>query len=461
MTIAGKILVVEDERSMREFLEILLRRNHHQVTAAPSGQAGCELLGAQEFDLVITDLKMPGVDGLQVLERSKSAYPDTEVIMVTAFATAETAISAMRRGAYDYLTKPFKVDEILVTVQRALEKRALVRDNLVLREELRGRYRLDRMVGRSAAMQDLFTMIRRVAASRTNVLIMGESGTGKELVAHAIHTISDRADHPFIPVNCGAIPDALIESELFGHVRGAFTGASSDKTGLFAAAHGGTIFLDEIAELDQQMQVKLLRTLQERTIKPVGAVAEREVDVRIVAASNRNLEEEVAQGRFRSDLFYRLNVIPILVPPLREREEDIPLLAEHFLRKFAAETGRTVRTITPEAMGLLCRYSYPGNVRELENLVERAVTLAPSDTIDATSLPELRAPSSPEHVAVEVALPDEGMDLDAHVAEIEKELLQRALARAGGNRAEAAKILRISLRSLRYRLAKYALDSDD
>ena len=460
MTIAGTILVVEDERSMREFLEILLKRNRHQVTTADGGKIALDLLAQQEFDVVITDLKMPGISGLQVLDGVKSRHPETEVIMVTAFATAETAIAAMKQGAYDYVTKPFKVDEILVTVQRALEKRALVRDNVALREELHGRYRLDRLVGRSTEMQQLFALIQRVASTRTNVLIMGESGTGKELVAHAVHSLSARADHPFVPVNCGAIPDALIESELYGHVKGAFTGASSDKVGLFAAANGGTLFLDEIAELNQAMQVKLLRTLQERTIKPVGAVAEREVDIRIIAASNRKLEEEVAAGRFRSDLFYRLNVIPLRVPPLREREDDIPLLAEHFLRKYAAAIGRRVRSITPDAMALLCRHSYPGNVRELENLIERAVTLAPTEVLDASSFPELRPTSSPSQPAVDVVLPEEGMDLDGHVSEIEKQIIQEALSRVGGSRAEAAKLLKISLRSLRYRLAKYGLESN-
>lgn len=461
MPLNESILIVEDERSMREFLEILLKRHKYQVTIADGGQSACSILNQQEFDLVITDLKMPVLGGLEVLKHTKNLYPYTEVIIVTAFATTDSAIAAMKQGAYDYITKPFKVDEILVTIERALEKRALVRDNLTLREELQGRFRLDRMVGRSAPMQQLFSLIKKVAATRTSVLIMGESGTGKELVARGIHTLSERAEAAFVPVNCGAIPDALIESELFGHTRGAFTGATTSKEGLFAAAHGGTLFLDEIGDLNQAMQVKLLRALQERTIKPVGAVTEQDVNVRIIAASNRDLEQEVKKGRFRSDLYYRLNVIPVYVPPLREREEDIPLLADHFLRKFAAADGRPIRGITPEAMSLLRSYHYPGNVRELENLIERAVTLAPSDQIDISALPELRR--SPNHFRsnLEMVLPDEGMDLDAYMAGIERHFLLLALQRTSGNRLEAANLLHISLRSLRYRLAKYGIEGTE
>ncbi|MFH1130500.1 MAG: sigma-54 dependent transcriptional regulator, partial [Pseudomonadota bacterium] len=298
--------------------------------------------------------------------------------------------------------------------------------------------------------------IRRVAPTKSSVLILGESGTGKELVARAIHSLSDRADEPFVPVNCGAIPDTLMESELFGHVKGAFTGASTDKIGLFSAANGGTVFLDEIAEISPNMQVKLLRTLQERTIKPVGAVSEQNVDVRVLAASNRELDKEVDQGRFRSDLFYRLNVIPARIPPLRERKEDIPLLTQHFIRKFAAAMDRRIKRMTPNAMALLSNYHYPGNVRELENLVERAVTLSQENEIDDSALPELHqkkigASATPE-------LPEQGLDLDNHVGEIEQDLLLKALARTNGNRTEAARLLGISMRSIRYRLEKYGID---
>jgi len=440
---------------MREFLEILLTRHKHRVTVVESGTQALEQLDRTEFDLVITDLKMPGIGGLEVLARARDSWPQTEVIIVTAFATAETAIAAMKRGAYDYLTKPFKVDEIIVTVERALEKRALVRENVTLREELKGRFRLEQMVGRSASMQQLFEMIQRVAGTRTSLVILGESGTGKELVARATHTLSDRAEHPFVAVNCGAIPETLMESELFGHVKGAFTGAARDKHGLFTAADGGTLFLDEVGELTPPLQVKLLRALQERRIKPVGSVAETEVDVRIIAASNRDLEEEVASERFRSDLYYRLNVITLQVPALRDRAEDIPLLAEHFVRKHAAAMGRPVQHITPEAMSLLCNYHYPGNVRELENVIERAVTLAVSDELDVSSLPQFRRSTTP---GPNLQLPDEGLDLDQYMGSIEKQLLLKTLGRVGGNRTEAADLLHISLRSLRYRLVKYGID---
>lgn len=450
------ILVVEDEQSMREFLEILLRRQGCEVSVAEGGKQGRELLDEREFDVVITDLKMPRVSGLDVLAHARKTAPGTEVIMVTAFASAETAIQAMRDGAYDYLTKPFKVDEILVTVERALEKRSLIRANAALRQELHDRYQLERLIGRSPGMQRVFELVRKVAPTRTSVLISGESGTGKELVARAIHALSDRKEGSFVPVNCGAIPDALMESELFGHVRGAFTGATHDKQGLFLAADGGTLFLDEIGELSLQMQVKLLRALQERRIKPVGGVAEQAVDVRVLAATNRELDEEVDAHRFRSDLFYRLNVIPLRLPPLRDRRDDIPLLTDAFLRKFAAQSGRAVRGLTPEALALLCNYHYPGNVRELENLIERAVTLSSDTLIDATTLPEIsRTVASGDTDA----LPDEGLDLDRHMGAIEQRLLLAALDRCAGNRTEAARILGISLRSLRYRLSKYGIEA--
>ena len=454
---AAHILVVEDDNSAREVLGVLLRRSDYVVTLAEDGQRGCDLLKEQEYDLLITDLKMPGVSGLQVLAAAKLMHPQIEVIIVTAYATTETAIVAMKQGAYDYITKPYKVDEILVTVERALEKRALVQENVTLREELRDRFRLDRMVGRSPVMQRLFSMIRQVAATRSSVLITGDSGTGKELVARAIHHLGDRADKPFIPVNCAAIPDALMESQLFGHRKGAFTGAVRHTEGLIAAGDRGTVFLDEVAELDPSLQVKLLRTLQERTIMPVGATDERGVDVRFIAATNRDIKQEVARGAFREDLFYRLHVIPIHVPPLRERDEDIPLLAEHFARKFAAEMGRKVRGFTPRAMALLCKHDYPGNVRELENIVERGMVLATESSIGAEALPDLQS-AAPQGDSLSTEIPADGLDLDDFIGEIEQRVLQQALERTGGNRTEAAALLRISLRSIRYRLAKFGIN---
>jgi two-component system response regulator PilR (NtrC family) len=453
----GSVLIVDDERSMREFLRIALSRAGHEVTVAESPAAAKLAYDDRDFDLVITDLKMPTGSGLDVLDGVKAARPHTQVVVVTAFATPETAIAAMKRGAYDYLTKPFKVDEIIVVVERALEKRALLRDNLELRAELEGRFRLDRMVGKALKMQQLFALLKKVAPARTSVLIEGESGTGKEMVARALHELSPRKDRPFVAVNCGAIPETLLESELFGHVRGAFTGAVADREGLFAAADGGTLFLDEIGELGSQMQVKLLRVLQERKVKKVGGTVEEELDVRVVAASNRDLEAEVERGAFRQDLFYRLNVIQLLLPPLRQRREDIPLLVEHFVKKHAAQLGNPIAGVEPDAMAALCDYDYPGNVRELENLIERAVTLESSPRITRESLPELKARTPAQPIAPTSGFPPEGIDLDRVMGELEKELLLKALDRAGGVRKEAARLLGISFRSIRYRLAKLGL----
>jgi two-component system response regulator PilR (NtrC family) len=459
----GSILIVDDERSMRDFLRIALTRAGHEVVTADSPAAAAAQYRARDFDVVITDLRMQGGSGLDVLDGVKAARPDTQVIVVTAFATTETAIAAMKRGAYDYLTKPFKVDEIGVIIERALEKRTLLRDNLELRAELQKSFRLDRLVGKAPPMQRIFELIKRVAPARTSVLLSGESGTGKELVARALHHLSPRASAAFIAVNCGAIPEALIESELFGHVRGAFTGAVSDREGLFAAADKGTLFLDEIGELGAQMQVKLLRVLQERKVKPVGGSSEEEYDVRVVAASNRDLEAEVERGAFRRDLFYRLNVIELRLPPLRARREDVPLLVDHFVKKHAAALGRHIAGIDSDAMVALVDYDYPGNVRELENIIERAVTLEAGERITRGSLPELvprRSGSFPVVPKVDVNndLPDDGIDLERTVADFERDLLLKALEKAKGVRKTAAKLLNISFRSLRYRLAKLGVD---
>ncbi len=390
---------------MREFLGICLRRAGHEVTLAQSGGEAIALLRARPIDVVVSDLKMPGSpDGLGVLQAIKSgavcrtevagATPspvDPEVILVTAFATTDTAVAAMKQGAYDYLTKPFQVDEINTVIGRALEKRALVEDNLALRDQLAGRARLAQLLGKSRAMQKVFELITKIHSVKTSVLITGESGTGKELVARALHSEGARAKAPFVAVNCGAIPEELMESELFGHRRGSFTGAVADKPGMFQEADGGTLFLDEIGELSLGLQVKLLRALQERKVKPVGATEEAEVDVRVIAATNRDLETEVSRGAFRADLYYRLNVIELRLPPLRHRREDIPLLAEHFLRRFSAEHHRPSRMST-EAMRRLESYEFPGNVRELENIIERAVALSSSAMIGASDLPEVKTP---------------------------------------------------------------------
>ena len=458
----GTVLVVDDERSMREFLAICLRREGHQVSVAESGERALESLGESPADIVVTDLKMPGkVDGLGLLKGIRERGLDTEVIVVTAFATPQTAIEAMKQGAYDYLTKPFKVDEINAVIHRALEKRALVEANVALREKVTGRYRLASLLGRSPQMQRVFELIGKIHSTRTSILVTGESGTGKELVARALHSEGNRSQKPFVAVNCGAIPEELMESELFGHRKGSFTGAVADKSGLFQQADGGILFLDEIGELSLGLQVKLLRALQERKVKPIGDTTETEVDVRVVAATNRELEEEVARGGFRSDLYYRLNVIEVRLPPLRQRREDIPLLIDHFVRRYAVEQEKRLAGVTAEAMKVLQSYDYPGNVRELENIVEHAVTMASGARIDVGDLPRLRQTvATGASDGASVAIPDEGFDLDRALADYERAIVLRALDQSGGVRKRAARLLGITFRSLRYRLAKLGLAED-
>jgi two-component system, NtrC family, response regulator PilR len=457
----GTVLVVDDEQSMREFLAICLRRAGHEVRAVASAADALAELALRPVDIVVTDLRMPGeLDGLGLLTSIKSGKPgtlvcDPEVILVTAYATADTAIAAMKRGAYDYLTKPFKVDEINAVIGRAMEKRALLAENAELRERVAGRVRLAQLLGKSRAMQKVFDLIGKIHSAKTSVLITGESGTGKELVARALHTEGNRAKGSFVAVNCGAIPEELMESELFGHKRGSFTGAVTDKTGLFQDADGGTLFLDEIGELSLGLQVKLLRALQERRVKPVGANEELEVDVRVVAATNRELEAEVARGAFRADLYYRLNVIELRLPPLRQRHEDIPLLVEHFIRRFAADASK-VTGISAEAMKRLESYDFPGNVRELENIIERAVTLASGTILDLDDLPAMRSLARPAEIKDE--FPADGVDLERLVADYERGLVHKALERAGGVRKKAAGLLGISFRSLRYRLEKLGIE---
>jgi two-component system response regulator PilR (NtrC family) len=456
----GSVLVVDDERSMREFLAICLRREGHAVSVAESGDAALEWLSGNAADVVVTDLNMPGkVNGLGLLDGIRQRGLDTEVIVVTAFATPETAIAAMKQGAYDYLTKPFKVDEINAVIERALEKRALVEANLALREKVTGRYRLASLLGRSTQMQRVFELIGKIHSTRTSVLITGESGTGKELAARALHSEGNRASKSFVAVNCGAIPDELMESELFGHKRGSFTGAVADKLGLFQQADGGILFLDEIGELSLGLQVKLLRALQERKVKPVGDTIEHDVDVRVITATNRELEEEVARGAFRSDLYYRLNVIEMRLPALRQRRDDIPLLIDHFVRRYGVEQEKRLQGVTPEAMKILQDYDYPGNVRELENIVEHAVTMTSGPRIDVVDLPRLRQPAASAAAdGAAVALPEEGFDLDRALADYERTIVMRALEQTAGVRKRAARLLGITFRSLRYRLAKLGMD---
>ncbi len=459
MSPAGRILVVDDERSMQEFLEIFLRQEGFQVELAGDVASAVARIEHGDFDLVISDMQMPGGSGLDVLRAAQAVAPETVVVMITAFASTENAIGAMREGAYDYITKPFKLDEIRVVVEKALEKKTLARENRRLRSELRHRDRDRSILGNSAAMRRVFDLIAQVAENKANLLISGESGTGKEMVARAIHADGERRERSFVAVNCAAIPENLLESELFGHVKGAFTGAVQNKDGLFEVAEGGTLFLDEIGELTLPLQVKLLRVLQDKTIRRVGGTSDRRVDVRLIAATNRELAREVAEGRFREDLYYRINVIEIALPPLRERREDIPLLVQHFAKKVAGELGKAPPEISPAVLERLLVYPFPGNVRELENILERAVALSRGNRIDLDALP----PSvlQPQARPVPHRLPAAGADLEQLVSDFERGLLQEALERSGGVKKRAAQLLGVSFRSFRYRLEKLGMDEPD
>ncbi|TMQ15917.1 MAG: sigma-54-dependent Fis family transcriptional regulator [Candidatus Rokuibacteriota bacterium] len=449
-----RVLVVDDEQSMRELLGIMLRQAGYQVAAADGGEAAIQMLKSESFDLVVTDLRMRKVDGLGVLKAAKEFSPRTVVLVVTAFASTETAVEAMKLGAYDYVTKPFKLDELKLTVANALERRRLQEENQALKRQLRRERGFENFVGHSPKMLDVFETIRKTADSGSTVMITGESGTGKELVAQALHWESSRRNRPFVSVNCGAVPETLMESELFGHVKGAFTGAVASTEGLFAAADGGTLFLDEITEIPQTVQVKLLRAIQERQVRRVGDTRDVKVDVRLIAASNRDLGKAVADGVLREDLFYRLNVIPIHLPPLRDRREDIPLLVAHFIKKLAREVGREVHGVTPEAVAVLEQYHWPGNIRELENVVERALVLGSSDMLVVDALPaSVRQPRDRDELPVE--LPTEGLDLEATLDRIERRYIQLALDRVGGVQTRAAELLRVSFRQFRYKLQKF------
>jgi two-component system response regulator PilR (NtrC family) len=401
---------------------------------------------------------MPRVDGFGLLDHVLESCPETAIIMVTAFSTTEQAVEAMKLGAYDYITKPFKNDEIKLIVRNALERKTLRRENQELRKELGQRYSFGQLIGKSKAMREVYDLVEKVASSKANVLLTGESGTGKEMVAKAVHYNSQRADKPFIPINCGAIPENLLESELFGHEKGSFTGAIQKKEGLFEVADGGTLFLDEIGELPPIMQVKLLRVLQDQELRRVGGTKNIHVDVRVIAATNKNLEDEVAEGNFREDLYYRLNVIRIALPPLRRRREDIPMLLEHFFEKFIADRKMSV---AEDAMVQLLDYHWPGNVRELENVIERCSVLGHQEQLTLDCLPDQVKRRPSDAAAGMIELPDSGFDLDEHLATIEKDILIRALEKNGGVRKKAAEYLNISFRSIRYRLSKFGLGEGD
>ena len=455
----ARILVVDDELSMREFLAILLDGEGYLVDQAESAEDALRCMDQQRYEMVISDVSMPGLGGIELLSRIKAQSPETAVLMITAFTTAEQAVEAMKLGAYDYIGKPFKVEEVKVLVRKALEKRSLVEENRRLKAEVQERFSFSGLIGKSKQMREVYDLIGKVAESMANILITGESGTGKELAAKAIHYNSPRKSAPFVAVNCGAIPETLIESELFGHAKGSFTGAISDRPGLFEQAEGGTLFLDEIGEVPLQLQAKLLRVLQEREFRRVGGGSPLKADVRIVAASNRNLEEQVREGTFREDLFYRLNVVQVRMPSLKERVEDIPALVEHFYKKYSIWTG-SGDIVTPDALKALFNYPFPGNVRELENLVERCVVLG-SRVISLDCLP----PSVREHrisspSVSELDIPEGGLDLQVYLDTLEQRLLVQALDKCDGVKKRAAALLGMSFRSFRYRLAKFGMDEE-
>jgi len=456
----ARVLVVDDERSMRELLAIVLKRDGYDVLVAENGRVALELLRRERVDILITDIRMPEMNGVDMLREAKRIDPDLTSIVMTAFASTETAVEALRLGAADYVNKsPGAANELRMRVRKELERKRLLEENVLLKRALHSAHQFSNIIGSSGPMLAVFQLIETVAPTSSTVLITGESGTGKELVARAIHVNSPRRERPFVALNCGAVSETLLDSELFGHMRGAFTGAEANKKGLIEVAEKGTIFLDEIGEMSPQVQVKLLRVLQERRFRRVGGTEEVEADIRIIAATNRDLTKMVAEGQFREDLFYRINVIPVRLPPLRERSDDIPLLAEHFASRFAAQMGKPVGSVSGAAMLCLQAYAWPGNIRELENAMERAVALERTPSILVESLPDSVRASAAITVtpaAGAEAFPS-GFDLEQHVQHIEREYIAEALRRAGGVKVKAAELLGMTFRSFRYYMKKYNL----
>jgi len=443
-----RILVVEDEVNLLRVLELQLQAAEYAVEKATTGEQALPVVERGGLDLVLTDLKLPGMDGLELLSRIRGIDSSLPVVIMTAFGTVETAVEAMKAGASDYVLKPFPLDALMLTLDKALELRSLREENRRLKDELGRRYEIDNIIGRSPKMQEVFAAVMRVAESRATVLLTGESGIGKDVIARAIHHHSPRRDRPFVKINCSAIPDSLMESELFGHEKGAFTGATASRAGKFEQAGGGTVFLDEIGDVPSAIQVKLLRVLQERQFERLGSNKTITVDVRVIAATNQDLHALLEQGEFREDLYYRLNVVPITIPPLRERKQDIPLLTEHFLAKYSEETGGRVGKVTPAAIERLVGYHWPGNVRELENIIQRAMVLAQGPVIDAADI-RLDTERRPAAAAAgSIPFLPEGLTLDRY----EQELIREALRRTGGNKWQAARLLGLTRAALRYRL---------
>lgn len=445
MVLEKNILIVDDEKGVGDFLTIVLRKQGYKAFYASSGKQALELCKERAFDLALVDIKMPVMDGIEFLKEAKRLNPSLLFIMMTAYPSIETAVEAMKEEAFDYITKPFNVDELQRIIRRALERQEPTEQVLKIEE----------IVTKSPAMHKILKTLPKIASTQANVLIMGESGTGKELIAKAIHNLSPKRDKPFVTVNCAGIPETLLESELFGYKKGAFTGATSDKMGLFKAADGGTIFLDEIGELPAALQVKILRVVEDKSFKPIGDTKDIKVDLRIISATNKELEKEVIGGKFREDLYYRLNVIPIRIPPLRDRVEDIPVLVNYFLKKYSQEFGKDIRKISSSALELLTSYDFPGNVRELENIIERCIALETSNIILPESL--VLSDFKKGGLKVEVVSP-KGLDLQKRVEELEKTFLIKALEEARGVKKRAAELLNLSFRSFRYKLKKYNID---
>jgi len=456
------IMVVDDELSMREVLELMLTKEGYRVTCAENGRTAIGLLEKDPYDLMLCDIKLGDISGLDVLQASKKCNPDTVVILISAYASTETAVEAMNAGAYDYVPKPFDKDELMQTVAKALDLKTIEHEKQQLNDQLKEHLHFGLLIGNSPSMNHIYKLITQVAKTTTNVLITGESGTGKELIAQSIHQESDRSDQPFVVINCGGIPETLMESELFGHKKGSFTGATQDKKGLFEIAHKGTIFLDEIGELSLPIQVKLLRAVQEKVFKPVGGNEDISVDIRILSATNKNLEKEVIAGNFREDLFYRLNVIEVKVPPLRERKTDLRLLAQHFLEKYTKEMGKEISKFSSYAIDLLNKYDFPGNIRELENLLERSVALSTTNIILpdslALSLHKRRWIEGFKDRRFDLDEVSRGVSLDGILEDIERGYLRKALDCSNGSKNKAAELLGVSFRSLRYRLDKLGIE---
>lgn len=454
----ARILFIDDEPGSREGLTLLFEREGYQVEAVAAGEEAISLLSRKVYDVIITDLFLPGVSGIDILKNVKENRLPCNVILITGNATAETAVKAMKEGAFDYITKPVNFEELKLIVSKAVEKSRLVAENLYLRQQLRGKYKFDNIIGNSPAIQQVFARMEKILVTDSTVLILGESGTGKELVARAIHFNGPRKEKPFIAINCGAIPADLLESELFGHMRGSFTGAVADKPGKFELANKGTIFLDEIGTMPQQLQMKLLRVLQEEEVERVGSTSRTKLDVRVISATNADLDDRVRRGEFREDLYYRLNVIPIHLPPLRDRREDIPLLAKHFLRKICIDMRRPVLEITPEAVRALEAYEWPGNVREMENVIERAVALTDSEIIDRQDLPSQIGGVSQENSHFPtMRIPGDGIDLAETIALIEKALIKQAMEKSSDVKARAAALLNINRTTLVEKIKRYGM----